>query len=118
MSENGLNALQQMEILNLGQLLNLVTNETKVKIKTLEKLHKSLITNAYGIIFNRTCFNERLLPNFTNIYIFNIFITLESRNEVPIRDNIIHYSLGIFDDLQFTIFISSSPSCSLYRTAT
>ena len=41
-------------ILNLGQLLNLVTNETKVKIRTLEKLHKSLTTNAYGIIFNRT----------------------------------------------------------------
>ena len=53
MSENGRNALQQMEISNLGQLLNLVTNETKVKIRTLEKLHKSLINNAYGIIFNR-----------------------------------------------------------------
>ena len=52
MSENGRNALQQMEILNLGQLLNLVTNVTKVKIRC-EKLHKSLITNAYGIIFNR-----------------------------------------------------------------
>ena len=54
MSENGRNALQQMEILNLGQLLNLVTNVTKVKIRRLEKLHKSLITNAYAIIFNRT----------------------------------------------------------------
>ena len=53
MSENGRNALQQMEILNLGQLLNLVTNVTKVKIRRLEKLHKYLITNAYGIIFNR-----------------------------------------------------------------
>ena len=70
MSENGQNALQQMEILNLGQLLNLVTNVTKIKIRELEKLHKSLITNAYGIIFNRTCINERLLPNFTNIYIY------------------------------------------------
>ena len=46
MSENGLNALQQMEILNLGQLLNLVTNVTKEKRRRLEKLHKSLITNA------------------------------------------------------------------------
>ena len=69
MSENGRNALQQMKILNLGKLLNLVTNITKVKIRRLEKLHKSLITNAYAIIFNRTCINERLLPNFTNIYI-------------------------------------------------
>ena len=59
-----------MEILNLGQLLNLVTNEKKVKIRTLEKFHKSLITNAYGIIFNRTCIKERLLPNFTNIYTY------------------------------------------------
>ena len=59
-----------MEILNLGQLLNSVTNVTKVKIRRLEKLHKSLITNAYGIIFNRTCMNELLLPNFTNIYIY------------------------------------------------
>ena len=33
MSENGRNALQQMEILNLGQLLNLATNVTKVKNK-------------------------------------------------------------------------------------
>ena len=53
MSEIGVNALQQMEILNLGQLLNLVTNVTKVKIR-LKKLQKSLIGNAYGIILNRT----------------------------------------------------------------
>ena len=54
-------ALQQMEILNLGQLLNLVTNETKVKIRTLEKLHKSLITNAYGIIFDRTHIYKQMI---------------------------------------------------------
>ena len=59
-----------MEILILGQLLNLVTNLTKVKIRRLEKLHKYLITNAYDIIFNRTCINERLLPNFAYIYIY------------------------------------------------
>ena len=76
MSENGRNEMQQMEILNLGKLLNLVTNVTKVKIRRLEKLHKSLITNAYDIIFNRTCMNERLLPNFTNIY---IYITKKNR---------------------------------------
>ena len=46
MSENERNALQQTEILNLGQLLNLVTNVTKVKISRLEKLNKSIITNA------------------------------------------------------------------------
>ena len=65
MSENGRNELQQMEILNLGQLLNLVTNVTKVKIRRLEKLQKSLITNAYGIIFNST-----------HIYIYFIWILL------------------------------------------
>ena len=35
----------------------------KVKIRRLEKLHKSLITNAFGIIFNRTY-----------IYIYYIYI--------------------------------------------
>ena len=60
-----------MEILIIGQLLNLVTNLTKVKIRRLEKLHKYLITNAYDIVFNRTCINERLLPNFAYIYIFS-----------------------------------------------
>ena len=64
MSENGRNALQQMEILNRGQLLNLVTNVTNVKIR-LEKLYKYkfLITNAYGIICNR-------------IYIYIIYILI------------------------------------------
>ena len=42
MSVNGRNALQTLEILNLGQLLNLATTITKVKISRLVKLHKSL----------------------------------------------------------------------------
>ena len=76
MSENGRNALQQMEILNLGQLLNLVTNVTKVKIRRLEKLPKSLITNAYGIflivhVLMNGCFQTLLI--YIYIYIYNVY---------------------------------------------
>ena len=65
MSENGRNALQPLKILILGQLLNLVTNVMKAKIR-LEKVPKSLITNVYGIIFDSTYVYKHIFTNYIN----------------------------------------------------
>ena len=59
MSEEARNA-------SVGLLLNLVEPESKNLFRTLEKLQKKYINKKYGVIFNETCLNEKLLPNYTN----------------------------------------------------
>ena len=64
------NASQNLINLNIGQLLNLLDNVNKNYVRKFEKLNKSFVNNKYGISFNKSCINEELLPNYTNIYIY------------------------------------------------
>ena len=58
--------------LNIGQLLFLLPNaELKQRVRNLERFIKNYISAETGIIFNKTCLNERLYK-----YI-QIFYTLE-----------------------------------------
>ena len=41
-----------------------------MKIRALEKLNKKKINAKFGVFFNEVCLNERLVPNYTNIYIY------------------------------------------------
>ena len=69
------NASQNLISLNIGQLLNLLDNVNKNYVRKFEKLNKSFVNNKYGISFNKSCINEELLPNYTNIYIYMNQIT-------------------------------------------
>ena len=64
------NASQNLINLNIEQLLNLLDIANKNHVRKSEKLNKSFVKNKYGISFNKICINERLLPNYTNIYIY------------------------------------------------
>ena len=56
--------------LNIGQLLFLLPNaELKQSVRNLEPFYKRYISAKTGIPFNKTCLNEGLFPNYTNIYI-------------------------------------------------
>ena len=57
--------------LNIGQLLFLLQNaELKQRVRNLERFYKRYICAKTGILFSKTCLNEGLFPNYTNIYIY------------------------------------------------
>ena len=59
---------RRLSSLNLGELLNLIESGTRNLVRELEKKKKKLISSKYGVIFNNMCLNEKLLPNYTYIY--------------------------------------------------
>ena len=57
----------RLSLLNPGQLFHMVNNPDIIsKIRKLEGFNKKLISQEYGILFNKTCLNEGLLPKYTN----------------------------------------------------
>ena len=57
--------------LYIGQLLFLLPNaELKQRVRNLERFYKRYISAKTGILFNKTCVNDGLFPNYTNIYMY------------------------------------------------
>ena len=54
---------------SVGYLLSTVEQESKKLFRTLEKLYRKYINAKFGVLFNQTCLNENLLPNYTYINI-------------------------------------------------
>ena len=52
--------------MNFGELIFNFPYNIRSKIRYLEKLEKLVKANI-AILFNRTCINENILPNFTDI---------------------------------------------------
>ena len=55
------------------KFINLLQHKTKALVRKLEKILKKLYRQHVSLLFNQTCLNKRLLPNFTNTYIIYIF---------------------------------------------
>ena len=55
---------------NIGTILNEFSNDGKKLIRSIESLEKRRLNHAYAVIFNEKCIKEKLLPIFTNIYIY------------------------------------------------
>ena len=53
-----------------GEIIFKFPNNIKIIMRQLEKLERKQIKANMAILFNRTCINENILPQFTNIYIF------------------------------------------------
>ena len=56
--------------MNFGELIFKFPCNICSKIRYLEKLQKKLVKANIAILFNRTCVNENILPNFTDIYVY------------------------------------------------
>ena len=54
---------------SVGYLLSSVDQESKKSFRALEKLFKKYTNTKFGVLFNQTCLNENLLPNYTNMYL-------------------------------------------------
>ena len=77
---------------NFGQLLSLLSNENKKKFRRLEKLKENFIKNKFGIIFNKTCLNEGLLPKYTNLRVHDPVVRKEEFT-TDYRRKLVEYEL-------------------------
>ena len=55
---------------NFENFLFLFNQETGRLIRNIENIEKKLINCQLGVVFNKTCLNEYILPIYTNIYIY------------------------------------------------
>ena len=61
--------------MNFGNFLYQFHQETRKKIRELEKLstnNKQLSKSKNAVAFNKTCFNENILQKYSNICIYNV----------------------------------------------
>ena len=56
--------------MNIAQLIFNLPAATKYVVRNVEKCKNKLINCQYAAQFNKTCVNENILPNYTNIYIY------------------------------------------------
>ena len=56
--------------MNFGELIYLQPDNVKKLLRKIENIEKKLANARVAILFNETCLNENILPNFTNIYIY------------------------------------------------
>ena len=55
---------------NFGVLLNQLGPNQKSLVRNIERLDKKIVNINNGVKFLQTCIIEKLLPNFTDIYIY------------------------------------------------
>ena len=61
---------------NFGVLLNQMNPDHKSLVRNIERIDKKIVNASNGVKFLQTCINEDLLPKFTDIYIYIIYITI------------------------------------------
>ena len=59
-----------MSMVTLGSLIHPLPPEQKKAIRDLEKVSMKLCKSECSVLFNSLCVKEKLLPNYSNIYIF------------------------------------------------
>lgn len=57
--------------INIGDILRLLPYDGRTTLRRLENTKKKIINASFAVIFNRTCITENLLPNFTNIRLYD-----------------------------------------------
>ena len=53
---------------NFGKFIHQFQTDTKALIRKLERIFKKLYKQNVSLLFNQTCLNERLLPNYTHTH--------------------------------------------------
>ena len=54
----------------IGDLIAELNGNAKHIVRSLEKIQKKLINAKNSVIFNQTCLEQRLLPKYSNMYIY------------------------------------------------
>ena len=54
----------------IASLICLLPPEERRTVRKIESINKKISNTKEAVIFNKTCLNEGLLPNFSNIYMY------------------------------------------------
>ena len=54
--------------INFARIIHTLPTEIKNIYRKIEKNENKLLKNKWSLIFNETCLNEEILPNYTIIY--------------------------------------------------
>ena len=63
-------------VTNLGSLIHPLPRELRKEVRDLEKVSFRRCKSECSLLFNSVCVKENLLPNFTNIYIYQYIYIL------------------------------------------
>ena len=63
---------RRQEIFNVRDIFHFLNDDQINVFRNTEKINKKLVSLTYSIIFNETCLRERLLPNYTLIYMYRL----------------------------------------------
>ena len=80
-----------------SDFLNNFDNQIKSNIRNIEKLNNKEITAKYGVLFNKTCLSEGLLPKYTNIRTHDP-VARQERFTLKYRRELIVYQLKKHED--------------------
>ena len=75
---------------NFGKFIYQFQPETKILIWKLESILNKLYRQNLSLLFNETCLNEQLLPNYTLIYIVFFGPVKPELGVIPSGQEIIH----------------------------
>ena len=57
-------------MMNFGNFLHQFDPDTRKSIRLIESTDRKTINAELSLLFNETCLNEKILPRYTNIYIY------------------------------------------------
>ena len=60
--------------ITISELILTLPPDTKTWIRSIEKNNRKRINIQLSLVFNKTCDQENLLPAYTNIYIYIVYI--------------------------------------------
>ena len=55
---------------SLGNLIFNLSSSVKILVRKVDKINEKVISVSEGILCNKFCIKEELLPKYTNIYIY------------------------------------------------
>ena len=68
------NVQENKYIMAYARLLHQIPEQLRRLYRNFEALRKKQIQNEWSMKFNEICLQEGILPNFTRIYIYTIYI--------------------------------------------
>ena len=104
---------------NFGKFIHQFQSETKTLIKKLERILIKLYRQNVSLLFNQTCLNERLLPNY--IYIgestdFNSKNVLIFVHKIDLRSSFSYIIFAFIDQMVvYGLFFKTSSIFALSR---
>ena len=60
-----------MSVVTLGSLIHQLPEERRREVRDFEKVSRKIAKTRCSLLFNSTCLKENILPNYSDIYIYD-----------------------------------------------